>query len=71
MTLPDENKLQRMEVLRIMGGGQWRTLMQLSAALGHRYLVTSLSARLRDFRKPRYGGYKERVPRRLVRGSGL
>ena len=63
----DDNKLQRMEVLRIMGDGQWRTLMQLSSALGQRYLTTSLSARLRDFRKQRYGGY--RVERRLVLGS--
>jgi hypothetical protein len=67
MTLHDDNKLQRMEVLRIMADGEWHTLPQLSSALGNRYMVTSLSARLRDFRKEQYGSY--RVERRLVVGS--
>lgn len=63
----DDNKLQRMEVLRIMADGEWHTLPQLSSALGNRYMITSLSARLRDFRKEQYGRY--RVERRLVIGS--
>ena len=67
MTLHDDNKLQRMEVLRIMADQQWRTLPQLSSALGNRYMLTSLSARLRDFRKEQFGSY--RVERRLVPGS--
>ena len=60
----DDNKLQRMEVLRIMCDGAWRTLPQLSSALGNRYMITSLSARLRDFRKKQYGNY--RVEKRLM-----
>ena len=67
MTLHDDNKLQRLEVLRIMADGLWRTLPQLSSALGNRYMTTSLSARLRDFRKEQFGSY--RVERRLVVGS--
>ena len=58
MTLHDDNKLQRMEVLRIMADQQWRTLPQLSSALGNRYMITSLSARLRDFRKEQFGSYR-------------
>ena len=57
MTLHDDNKRQRMEVLRIMADQQWRTLPQLSSALGNRYMTTSLSARLRDFRKEQFGSY--------------
>lgn len=60
----DANKLQRGQVLAVMADGNWRTLPELSRALGNRFLITSISARLRDFRKTEFGGY--RVERRLA-----
>lgn len=56
------NQAQRKEVLRIMADGRWYTLMELERLLGRKYIATSISARIRDFRKAQYGGY--RVERR-------
>jgi hypothetical protein len=39
----------------MLGHGEWRTLAQLSAALG--YPEASVSARLRDLRRERFGGF--------------
>lgn len=53
---------QMTAVFDLMKDGQWRTLQQISiAALAPE---SSVSARLRDLRKPRFGGY--RVARRYV-----
>jgi len=38
-----------------MRDGEWRTLGEISEATGHP--EASVSARLRDFRKPRFGGH--------------
>jgi len=56
---PRLNKTQR-AVLQIMQDGEWHTLNQLHTALrfmGIRASEASISARLRDLRKPRFGGY--------------
>lgn len=63
----DEFTLQRKEVFSVMKDGHWRTLMQLDYLLGHKFLTTSISARLRDFRKTQYGGYQ--VERRAMGDS--
>ncbi len=40
----------------VMSDGHWRTLRQIAEAVG--CSETSASARLRDFRKPRFGGHQ-------------
>jgi hypothetical protein len=50
------------DVWRYMRPGNWRTLDQISRATGHP--EASVSARLRDFRKKRFGGHT--VERRYV-----
>ncbi len=49
--------IARERIWEIMKDGKWRTLPDLERALGHRYMVTSISARLRDFRKAKHGSY--------------
>ncbi len=39
----------------LMRDGQWRTLQEIEAATG--FPQASISARLRDLRKPKFGGY--------------
>jgi len=46
---------QAADVFRLMRDGQWRTLAEISAATGHP--EASVSARLRDFRRPKFGGF--------------
>jgi len=48
-------KGQTLDVFNLMRDGQWRTLAQIAYATGHP--EASLSARLRDLRKPKYGGH--------------
>lgn len=57
---------QLLRVRDLMADGLWRTLGEISAELGAPQ--ASVSARLRDLRKPRFGGF--RVQRRRV-GEGL
>lgn len=45
---------QREAVLALMQDGQWRTLAAIRAAIGQGS-EASISARLRDLRKPKYG----------------
>ena len=58
-------------VREIVADGQWRTIDTIAALVesktGHRATPQSVSARLRDLRKPHFGGY--RVDRRRVSGS--
>lgn len=54
---------QTQRVFDVMRDGAWRTLAQLAAAAGAP--EASVSARLRDLRKPRFGGFvvsRRRVP---------
>lgn len=57
LTPDDEIRLnrQQLEVLHAMRDGQWRTLGQI-AGMTHAP-EASVSARLRDLRKPRFGGW--------------
>lgn len=52
-------------VWALMSDGQWRTLAAIAAATESS--EAAVSARLRDFRKPRFGGYQ--VDRRRVAGG--
>ena len=59
--LPDDPKIkkrastQRIQLFYRMKGGSYWTLEELSSMTG--IFVQSVSARLRDFRKPQYGGH--------------
>jgi hypothetical protein len=57
---------QLLAVHQTMKDGQWRTLSEILAIIGSG-AESSVSARLRDLRKAKFGGY--RVERRR-RGSG-
>jgi hypothetical protein len=61
-------QLEKVKAL-MLGDNAWRTLEEIGAATGIRS-VASVSARLRDMRKPRFGAY--RVDRqRVPGGNGL
>jgi len=67
----DEDRLRRQLALvtAIMFDGQWRTLAQLSREADGAP-EASVSARLRDLRKPKFGGHtveRQRIPN----GNGL
>jgi hypothetical protein len=55
--------LQLGRVRALMLDGKWRTLAEIAEATG--YPEASISARLRDLRKPRFGGFQ--VERRYLR----
>lgn len=63
----DQKRLtSQFEAVRaLMLDGKWRTLIEISTAVSG--TLPSLSARLRDLRKARFGGYV--VERRRVEGS--
>ena len=46
---------QRREVFEVMLDGRWWSLHEIAATTGHP--EASISARLRDFRRPKYGGH--------------
>ncbi len=58
---------QARRVFNVMRDGMWRTLRQISDATGDP--EASISARLRDFRKQRFGGLN--VERRREAGTWL
>ena len=60
---------QLAHVLALMSDGKWRTLREIADAPNKAYSDAGVSARLRDLRKPRFGGYT--VERRRVSDSGL
>jgi len=47
-------EIQRLRVLKVMQDGEWHTLAEISQATGDP--EASVSARLRDMRKPKFGG---------------
>lgn len=65
---PDQDGIrlsgQMRRVYTLMSDGRWRTLREISGATS--CLETAASARLRDFRKPRFGSHS--VERRRVAG---
>lgn len=56
-------QLERVRV--VMAGGEWHTLAELARRV--QGSEAGVSARLRDLRKPRFGGYRVQA-RRLTRG---
>jgi hypothetical protein len=54
---------QAADVFHFMSDGEWHTLAEISSATGHP--EASVSARLRDLRSPKLGGFK--VDREFVR----
>ena len=65
----DGNRLvsQLVRVKQLMSDGHWRTLRSIQEVVGGS--EAGISARLRDMRKARFGGYQ--VERRRVAESGL
>jgi hypothetical protein len=64
LTAQDTERLssQLLRVERLMRDGKWRSLAHIAVDVGGS--MTGVSARLRDLRKPRFGGW--RVERRKV-----
>lgn len=58
---------QHRAVFDLMRDGQWRTLSEIEDATGHPQ--ASISARLRDFRKARFGGHEVNRRRRADAGT--
>jgi hypothetical protein len=58
---------QHARVLSVMVDGQWRTLAEIAKAA--QAPEASVSARLRDFRKPEFGGHEVQRRRRGGRGG--
>jgi hypothetical protein len=56
---------QLLAVKTLMWDGRWRTLRMIQTATG--FPEASISARLRDLRKPRFGGFIVERQRRLDR----
>lgn len=54
----------------LMSDGQWRTLAEIQGTLG-RGTEASISARLRDLRKPKFGAHETERQRRGDPGDGL
>jgi hypothetical protein len=73
----DEQRLtgQLKAVYQVMRDGQWRTLKDIAAVThamtGKRFSEAAISARLRDFRKPKFGGHLVDRRRVGVPKSGL
>ena len=66
----DHSRLTRQlyAIYQIMRDHHWHTLFDLDRETHHQYALTSISARLRDLRKPKWGGYT--VLRRRVQSAG-
>ena len=58
---------QHLRVYAVMSSGVWRSLAEISAKTGDP--EASVSARLRDFRKPRFGSYEVKRRRRVDAGT--
>ena len=58
---------QQQRIFDVMKDGEWRTLSSIASVTGDP--EASISARLRDFRKHKFGGYL--VERRREDGGGL
>jgi len=68
--LDEERLTQQLGRVRLLClDGQWRTLDEIGAAIGAP--PASVSARLRDLRKARFGGYRVERQRRGLPRNGL
>ena len=61
-------RTQLARVYRLMQDGQWRTLALIRKETGDQDSEAAISARLRDFRKEKFGGH---VVERMSLGGGL
>lgn len=66
-----DTKLERKRVWYFIKDGNWWTLYEIQRHIHHSFGVlysdSSLSARVRDFRKPKFGGYtieRRKIPNR-------
>lgn len=62
-------KKQLRRTFNLMQDGEWRTLIEIAEATGD--LLQSISARLRDFRKDKFGGHTVNRRRRGEPSNGL
>lgn len=62
---------QALAVYRVMRDGKWRTLEEIGKATGYTHSMPGISARLRDFRKERFGGFEVLRRRRGEAKIGL
>ena len=53
----DRLNKQQKEIFDIVIDGEWRTLSELEYLTDYRHPPQSISARLRDFRKKKFGGF--------------
>lgn len=69
----DGQRLSRLltAVKRCMQDGEWRTLAEIHRAIGYQGTEASVSARLRDLRKDKFGGYTVERRRRGEPSDGL
>ncbi len=65
----DRLNQQARRVYDVIEHGQWWTLREIAALTGDP--EASISARLRDLRKPRFGGFRVERRRRGVPSAGL
>ena len=61
----------RVRLLLASSVGRWLTLAEMERLFSGRYPQASISARLRDLRKPRFGGYIVERRRRLEAERGI
>jgi len=56
--IPERDRIrldgQALDVWSLMSDGQWHTASEIEARTGHNWAAAS--ARIRDFRKPKFGG---------------
>ena len=62
---------QSLRVWRVMKDGKWRTLSEIAAGTDRGDSEAAVSARLRDFRKERFGGHTVERRSRGIRDKGL
>ncbi len=62
---------QLADVRHLMLDGMWRTFSEIRMALGSRYSEASISARLRDLRKDKFGAFEVARHSRGHRSRGL
>jgi hypothetical protein len=64
----DRLKTQLNDVYQLMQDGEWRTLAEIRKQTGWKHSEAAISARLRDFRKKKFGGH---IVDRLYLHDGL
>lgn len=47
----------REQIRRVLSDGRWHTGLELAHRIGRKHYSTGIAAKIRDLRKPEYGGY--------------